>query len=132
MLGEVPISVTSPPSSEAKAIGISRAEGGVPVRRASCKATGMKMASAPIFFVTTEAAMTAATSAGTCVLTLVRCGSSGRIRHSTAPDRATAALTSSAEATMMTMSSLKPVKAASAGTMPVTRPASRASIATRS
>ena len=37
---------------------------------------------------------------------------------STMPERATAALTTSAEATMMTMSSLKPVKASSAGTMP--------------
>ena len=36
------------------------------------------------------------------------------------PERATAALTSSAEATMMTMSSLKPVNASSAGTMPTT------------
>ncbi len=59
----------------------------------------------------------------------MRCGSSGRISRSTAPERAAAALTNKAEATMTTMSSLKPVKAACAGTISDTSPASRASIA---
>ena len=35
ILGEVPTRVTMPPRSDPKAIGISSAEGGVPVRRAS-------------------------------------------------------------------------------------------------
>ena len=35
MLGEVPISVIRPPMSDAKAIGISRLDGEVPVRRPS-------------------------------------------------------------------------------------------------
>ncbi len=42
--GDVPTSVTMPPISEAEAIGISSAEGGVPLRRESCRAMGMKMA----------------------------------------------------------------------------------------
>ena len=48
------------------------------------------------------------------------------------PERATAALTKSAEAMMMMMSSLKPVNASSAGTMPTITAAKSASIATRS
>jgi hypothetical protein len=51
---------------------------------------------------------------------------------STAPDRATAADTSRAAATMMTTSSLKPEKASSAGMTPMAIPAMRASTATRS
>ena len=48
------------------------------------------------------------------------------------PDRATPALTSSAEPTMMTMSSEKPVKARSAGTTPTAIARSRAQAATMS
>ena len=48
------------------------------------------------------------------------------------PERPTAALTSSAQATMMTMSSEKPENALSGGTMPVAIAASSASSATRS
>ena len=48
ILGEVPVMVISPPISEAKAMGISSEEAEVPVRRVSWKATGMKMASAPM------------------------------------------------------------------------------------
>ena len=61
-LGEVPISVIVPPSSEPKAIGISRQEGDVPVRRASWKATGISMASAPMFLTKAESSVTAPTS----------------------------------------------------------------------
>ena len=46
MLGEVPTSVTIPPISEPKAMGISMKDRGVPVRRDSCAATGISMASA--------------------------------------------------------------------------------------
>ena len=59
MFGEVPISVIVPPSSEPKAIGISRQEGEVPVRRASWKATGISMASAPMFLTKAESTVTA-------------------------------------------------------------------------
>ena len=45
------------------------------------------------------------------------------------PERATPALTSSAEPTMMTMSSLKPVKASSSGTIPTARASSSAQAA---
>ena len=48
------------------------------------------------------------------------------------PDLATAALTSSALATITTISSPKPVNALSAGTMPTATEASSASMATRS
>ena len=46
------------------------------------------------------------------------------------PDRATAALTTSALATMMTMSSLKPLKASLGLTIPTATATSRASTAT--
>ena len=62
MFGEVPTSVTMPPSSEPNAIGISIAEGGVPVRRASWKATGIIIASAPIFLTKPDRAATTAVS----------------------------------------------------------------------
>ena len=55
-----------------------------------------------------------------------------RTARSTTPERATAALTTSALATMMTMSSLKPENALLAGTMPAAIAASKASTATRS
>ena len=51
---------------------------------------------------------------------------------STTPERPTAALTSSAQATMITISSEKPENALSAGTMPVAIAASSESSATRS
>ncbi len=130
--GEVPTSVTMPPMSEAEAIGISSAEGGVPLRRASCRAMGMKMASAPTFFVTIDRSRTPATRIGTCRPGLVRRGMSGRIRVSTAPERAMAAERTRAEPTMTTMSSEKPEKALSAGTRPSAIPAASAVSATTS
>ncbi len=66
MLVEVPTSVTRPPISEAKDIGIRRSEAGVPVLRPSWSATGMKIASAPMFLVKTDRPITAPASAGTC------------------------------------------------------------------
>ncbi|MCZ8103516.1 MAG: hypothetical protein O9972_37190 [Burkholderiales bacterium] len=51
---------------------------------------------------------------------------------SSAPDRAMAALTTSALAIMMTMSSLNPEKAVSAGTTPTAVPAASPSAATMS
>lgn len=48
------------------------------------------------------------------------------------PERPTAALTTRADATMMTMSSLNPLKALSTGTIPQTTAASNAPSATTS
>jgi hypothetical protein len=70
MLGEVPTRVTIPPSREPKAMGIRSREGEVPVRRAIWKATGIIMASAPMFFTKAESTVTAPTSTTTCICTL--------------------------------------------------------------
>ena len=66
MLGEVPISVMSPPRREPKESGISRRETGVLLRRENCMASGMKIASAPIFLMKAERAVTAPPSTATC------------------------------------------------------------------
>ena len=113
-------------------MGMSRAEGGVPVRRASCKATGIRIASAPTFFDTMESSITAPAMAVTWVCTVRSRGSSGRIRPSTAPERAMASLTTRAAAMMTTISLAKPSNARSGGTMPISSPTSRAASATRS
>ena len=60
MLGEVPTRVTMPPSSEPKAIGIRKLEGGVLVRRAIWNATGIIIASAPMFFTKADSTVTTA------------------------------------------------------------------------
>ena len=132
MLGEVPTSVTIPPISEPKAMGISMKDRGVPVRRDSCAATGISMASAPTFLVIIDRTVTAETSTVTCACAPLRLRSSGRIAVSTAPERATAAETRRAAATMITTSSPKPEKASSAGMMPIRTPVSSARRATRS
>jgi len=132
MLGEVPTSVTSPPSIAANAIGISSEDGEVLVLRASCSATGMKIASAPTFLVTIDSISTRATSTGTWTSTVRRRGVIGRIMASTMPERAIAALTTRAAAMMMTTSSEKPSNARCAGTTPISTPTSSAAIATRS
>ena len=62
MLGEVPIRVTMPPSSEPKAIGIRKRDGEVLVRRAIWKATGIIIASAPMFLTKAESTVTTPTS----------------------------------------------------------------------
>ena len=132
MLGEVPTSVTMPPSSAPNDIGINSADTGLLLRRASWKATGISMASAPMFLTNAESTVTEPVSASTCVPVRVRYGPKRRSRRSIAPERATAALTISAAATMITMSSEKPVNALSCGTMPAAIAASSASTATRS
>ncbi len=119
MLGEVPTSVTSPPSSEPNAIGIRKRDGEASERRANWKATGIMIASAPMFLMKAESTVTAVTSSDHLRRAAVeRAGRARWISASTTPERATAALTRSALATMMTMSSLKPAKASSGGTMP--------------
>ena len=111
MLGEVPTSVTRPPVSDAKAIGISNAEGEVLWRRATCMAIGMKIASAPTFLVTIDRTSTQPASAGTWMAVVRRRGNIGRIMASTTPERAMPLLTTSAAPTMMMISSEKPSKA---------------------
>ena len=117
---------------EADAIGIRSAEGEVLVRRASCSATGMKIASAPTFLVAIDSSITNPASTGTCTCTVRRRGVIGRIADSTMPDLAMAALTTRAAAMMMTTSSEKPSKALRAGTTPIATPTTRAAMATRS
>ena len=69
------------------------------------------MASAPMFLMKAENTVTAVTSRIICARGERTCGEAKRIATSTAPERAMAALTRRALATMMTMSSLKPLNA---------------------
>ena len=85
-----------------------------------------------MFLMKAESTVTAVTSRIICARGERTCGEAQRIAASTAPERAMAALTRRALATMMTMSSLKPVNASFAGTMPATTAASSDSAATRS
>jgi len=124
--------VISPPSSEPKASGISTREAGFWLRRATCTAIGMKIASAPTFLMNAESTVTAETSTATCMALVCIRGTSGFISVSITPDRPIAALTTRAEATMITMSSLKPRKASAGLTMPQAIDANSASKATRS
>jgi hypothetical protein len=132
MLGEVPTSVASPPSSDPKDSGISRREAGLPVRRETWKAIGMKMASAPIFFMKADRTVTTLTRMAIWEFVVFMRGVKGLIIVSTIPERPTAALTTNADPTMITMSSLKPLKALSAGTIPQAMAASNAPSATMS
>jgi hypothetical protein len=92
----------------------------------------MNIASAPIFFMKADSTVTTLTRMPICELVVFMCGVKGRIISSTMPERPTAALTTRAEPTMITISSLKPLKALSAGTMPQAIAASRAPSATTS
>ncbi len=83
----------------------------MPFRRATCNATGMRMASAPTFFVTIDSSIVAPARTGTCVRTLRSRGRMGCSTVSTTPERATPSLTTSAAATMMMISLLNPSKA---------------------
>jgi hypothetical protein len=85
-----------------------------------------------MFFTKPESAATLAVSTATCAVVLVSQGASGFKTRSTIPERATAALTTSALAMIAMMSSENPEKAFSAGTMPISTAASSATIATRS
>ena len=126
MLGEVPIWVISPPSRAPKDIGIRKQEGDAFDRFAIWKAIGIMMASAPTFFTKAERMVTVATSTNICAWTELtrlemRCSSS-----SGTPVWAMAPLTTRALATMMTISSLKPLKASSGFTRPATMAANSA------
>jgi hypothetical protein len=72
ILGEVPISVTMPPSSAPNDIGISNAETGFSCRRASWNATGIIIANAPIFLTKAERTVTVPARAATCVAVRLR------------------------------------------------------------
>jgi hypothetical protein len=133
MLGEVPTRVMRPPSSEPNAIGISMQEGEVRERFAIWKAAGISMASAPIFFTIAGEEGDRADEDDELRAHASKPPVTRPSAASTMPERATAALITSADATMMTMSSAKPEKALSAGTMPTsTRRAARGSRPDRS
>ena len=118
MLGEVPIWVISPPSSEPNAIGIRKTEGEAPDRRANWKAIGIMIASAPMFFTKADMMVTTMTSSINWARTEEILGAKRWMANSMMPERATPALTRNAQATMMTMSLEKPLNASSNGTIP--------------
>ncbi len=61
-----------PPRREPKAIGMRKLEGGVFVRRAIWKATGIIIASAPIFFTKADSTVTTVTSTTTWICVVRR------------------------------------------------------------
>ena len=132
MLVEVPTSVTRPPSSEANDIGIRSRETEVPVRRDSRCATGIRIASAPTFLVAIESSAVTAAITGTWLRSVFSRSSNGLSATSTTPLFWKAALTTSAEAMITTTSLLKPSKACSAGTTPISTPVSTEPSATTS
>ncbi len=71
MFGDVPISVMSPPSREPNASGIISRDGDALMRRENWSATGMKIASAPIFFMKADSAVTAVTRTAACRVVVV-------------------------------------------------------------
>ena len=132
MLGEVPTSVISPPSSEANDIGIRNTDGEVLLFFAIWKAAGISIASAPTFLTNAEAKPTDAVSTSSCDRTRLTRFDTKASAISITPDRCTAADMTSAEPTMMTMSSEKPVNASFGLTMPSASAASSAMIAVTS
>ncbi len=109
--GDVPTCVISPPISDPNAIGIKNTEGCTFERRANWNATGIMIASAPMFFMKAERMVTVTTRRASCALTDCSSGRKRWMAASTTPERATPALTMSALPTMMTISSLNPSKA---------------------
>ena len=132
MFGEVPIWVIRPPRRAANAMGIRNFEAGVPDFLANWKASGIMMASAPIFLMKAESTATETSRSASWARFDVRVGKKRLTARLTMPERATAALTISALPTMMTMSSLKPENALSKGTMPSASARSSEQQATRS
>ena len=132
MLGEVPIWVMRPPRSEPKDMGIRNRDGDTLERRAIWKAMGIMMARAPIFLTKALRMVTTTTSRISWARGVLILGAKRRTATSMMPERETAALTTSALPTMMTMSSAKPLNASSGATMPAAIAASSAPTATRS
>ncbi|MNC87985.1 hypothetical protein D3C83_37650 [compost metagenome] len=122
----------NPPISAQKASGIRTKWALVLCRRASWTATGSMIASAPMFFMNADISATAPPSTAIWREGVLRLPATGRISASTTPERDIPALTTSAEATMMTMSSANPEKAALAGINPITTPATSPASATMS
>ena len=85
-----------------------------------------------MFLTSDDSSVTVPTSTRSCTPIVVSLRTSHRNAASMMPDRDTAALTTRALPTMMTMSSLNPVNASSGETVPASRDASSASIATTS
>ncbi|MEY9102493.1 hypothetical protein ABIA24_005466 [Sinorhizobium fredii] len=132
MFGEMPIWVIRPPSSAANAIGMRYLDGETPDFLANWKATGIMIARAPMFFIKEESTATTIMRSASCACIVFRFGKSFLIAMSTIPDRATPALTTKALPTMTTISSAKPEKALSAGTMPIATAVTRPQQATTS
>ena len=132
MLGDVPMSVMSPPNNEPNAIGMRNTDGDTLERFAIWKATGSIMASAPMFFTKADSTVTVVTSRMSCARTEEMRGPRACSAPSMRRDRVTAALTRSAAATMTRMSLLNPENAWSNGTTPTRMATSSASAATRS
>ena len=131
-LGHVPTSVTSPPKSEANAIGISRRDTGTPVLRPVCIASGIMMASAPIFLVSIDSTITAPEKIGICAEGWLRYLMMGLKARSISPERAIAALSTSTAAMIQIRSLEKPENILSSGITPTRTPTTSASTATRS
>ena len=131
-LGEVPISVIEPPSSDAKDSGIRNSEGERLLRRATWIAAGIKIASAPTFFIKADSTATQATSTPTWESRVCIIGPSRRSSTSIAPDWPIATLTISAAPISGRTGLAKPLKALSAGTMPAATAAKSANSATTS
>ena len=132
MLGDVPTSVIKPPSSDANAMGIRKTDGEASFFFAIWNEAGISIASAPMFLTSAEATPTDPVSTSSCPRTRVTRRDTVLSARSMIPERCTAAEMTSAEPTMMTMSSEKPVNASLGLTMPSARLASSAMIATTS
>ena len=132
MLVEVPTSVTKPPSSDMNAMGIRSDAGEVLVLRASRSAVGIRIARAPTFLVGIDNRAVAPARTGTCTAAVFNRDSKGFSNSSITPERDTAAETIRAQAMITTTSLVKPPKAAFAGTIPDSTPASSAHNATMS
>ncbi len=85
-----------------------------------------------MFLMNAESTVTTATSSSNCIRTPRTSGASRCKAASMIPERATPALTRSADPTMITISSLNPEKASSSGTTPSAKASRSAQAAHRS
>src|SRR5258708_17664060 len=131
-LGEVPIRVIMPPTRDANDIGMSSSDIDRFACRASCMATGRKIASAPMFFMTADRNATQVTRKATCAVAEVRYGRRGRSAAWISPELRTAVLRTSADAISGKSEFLNPSNAFSTGMMPAASAVRSVSRATRS
>ncbi len=132
MLGGVPMTVISPPSSEPKASGISISRGSRCVFAATCSATGSMSASAPMLFMKPEMDATTAVIAPICSdgpSSSVDIRLTIQLRR---PEFCSVRVMTRMAATVMTAGWPKPEKASSPGTMPASTTAVSARSATTS